>query len=82
MIRSWHRIPHLLLITLVSGCASNSQSAVAPRESEPACSFRSPTTCWSVGGRFPAKSTSRDQPNDILADSTLLAAVADTTGRR
>jgi hypothetical protein len=78
MVCSRQRISHLLLITLISGCAVNSQSAVARREPEPACSFRSPTTCWSVGGRFPAKATSRDQPNDILADSTLLA-VADTS---
>ena len=53
---------------------------MAAKERERACSFRSPTTCWSVGGRFPAKATSRDQPHDILADSTLLAA-ADTTHR-
>jgi hypothetical protein len=79
MIRS--RLTRLLLITIVSGCAANSHSAVDPPEPEPACSFRSPTTCWSVGGRFPAKTTSRKQPQDILADSTLLASAADTTAR-
>jgi hypothetical protein len=79
MIRLRYRLPRLLLVTLVFACAANSQSAVTPPEPEPACSFRSPTTCWSVGGRFPAKATSHDQPQDILADSTLLAAVEDNT---
>ena len=42
-----------VLTAFLCGCAASTASSAAP-ESAPECSFRSPTTCWTVSGRFPA----------------------------
>jgi hypothetical protein len=44
----------LLGIALLGGCAAAESSPAAPRF-EPDCSFRSPSTCWTVAGRFPPR---------------------------
>jgi hypothetical protein len=38
---------------LFGGCAAGTQAETAAHQAEPDCSFRSPTTCWTVSGRFP-----------------------------
>lgn len=38
---------------LLSGCAGHSESIPVSGESSPDCSFRSPTSCWTMTGRFP-----------------------------
>ena len=43
-----------VFIALLCGCAASTQSSAAAEETELDCSFRSPTTCWTVSGRFPA----------------------------
>jgi len=71
-----------VFIAFLSGCAASTQSSTAVRETESACSFRSPTTCWSVSGRFPAV---RSEPAAAPVDSTcreppaVLASSADST---
>jgi hypothetical protein len=40
-----------LLFLLASGCAANGEPAPA-KAGNPDCSFRSPTTCWTMSGRF------------------------------
>jgi hypothetical protein len=63
----------VLFLLLVGGCATNSTSATAARETDPDCSFRSPTTCWTVSGRFPprrvepAAAPVEKQPPPVLA---------------
>jgi hypothetical protein len=37
----------------LSGCVAAAQSASSAPPSEPDCSFRSATTCWTLAGRFP-----------------------------
>ncbi len=44
----------LLSLVLVGGCAAAQSSSAAPRP-EPDCSFRSPSTCWTVAGRYPPR---------------------------
>jgi len=43
-----------VLTAFLCGCAASTQSSAAADEGEPECSFGSPTTCWTVSGRFPA----------------------------
>jgi hypothetical protein len=43
-----------VFIAFLCGCAASTQSSAAAEDSELDCSFRSPTTCWTVSGRFPA----------------------------
>ena len=67
---TWYRA--LAILTLF-GCATNTS-----RNSrvEPECSFRAPTSCWTLGARFPnAHHTARPQQNDSLIDSPPLLAV-------
>jgi hypothetical protein len=45
----------LLVIALLSGCAAVTRSSSAAPRLEPDCSFRSPSTCWTVAGRFPSR---------------------------
>jgi hypothetical protein len=55
----------LLLIPLICGCAANTstESLTIAEGTEPDCSFRSPTTCWTVSGRFPPpRPTSAEPP--------------------
>ena len=69
----------LLLLTLGLGCAGNWEPETAAKEPEPACSFRSPTTCWSVGGRFPTRvKAPAPQPERLLSDSAMILAGTDS----
>ena len=43
-----------VFMAFLCGCAASTQFSAAAEETEPDCSFRSPTTCWTVSGRFPA----------------------------
>jgi hypothetical protein len=45
----------LLVIALLSGCAAATRSSSAAPRLEPDCTFRSPSTCWTVAGRFPSR---------------------------
>jgi hypothetical protein len=67
---------------LLCGCAGGTQAAAA-RDAEPDCSFRAPTTCWTVSGRFPASRNTAPQPElDPRRDSSVLASRADTASAR
>ena len=44
---------NLAALVLLGGCAVAPRSAAAGPEREPDCSYRSATTCWTLGTRFP-----------------------------
>jgi hypothetical protein len=68
-----------VLLTLLCGCAAGTQSIDTARETNPDCSFRSPTTCWTMAGRFPSRSA--EPPVDSLPDQPpVLASESDSTG--
>jgi hypothetical protein len=68
------------LVALLSACASVTQSTTAPNRSEPDCSFRSPTTCWTMSGRFPPQ---RVEPVERIPEpQPVLATGADSVHRR
>jgi hypothetical protein len=54
-------------VALLCGCAASTQSSAAADEPGLDCSFRSPTTCWTVSGRFPAP---RPEPAAAPLDRT------------
>ena len=69
----------LLLIPLIYGCAANTstESLTIAERAEPDCSFRSPTTCWTVSGRYPPprpRPAERPAPQAPKADSIKLAS--------
>ncbi len=39
---------------LLCGCAATTQSVSSAPRTEPDCSFRSATTCWTFASRFPS----------------------------
>jgi hypothetical protein len=68
-------------IALLCGCAAATQSASTASPKEPDCSFRSATTCWTFGSRFPApRANSTDSVKKELQEqpATILAAGADS----
>ena len=75
-------LTHLLAATLLGACATTTQTAAVNVPSEPDCSYRSATTCWTVVGRFPpAQLAPRDSLSRELLDSLprTLASSADTS---
>ncbi|HEY7635585.1 MAG TPA: hypothetical protein VH763_08580 [Gemmatimonadales bacterium] len=75
----------LVGLALLCGCAPATQSASSMAPHEPDCSFRSATTCWTFGGRFPsARSAEPDSDRkELLAPPTpLLAARTDSLPAR
>jgi hypothetical protein len=71
----------LLGIALLYGCAAASQSSSAAPRPEPDCSFRSPSTCWTVAGRFPPRLPKSAAPTpDRIRDlsPTVVASKADS----
>ena len=66
----------LLGIALLSGCAAATQSSSAAPRLEPDCSFRSPSTCWTVAGRFPPRlpKSAVPKPDDIRDFSPITVA--------
>ena len=70
-----------VFLALLCGCAANTQSTAAAEETDFDCSFRSPTTCWTVSGRFPAvRSKTPAAPLDPRQPSAVLATGADSAG--
>jgi hypothetical protein len=59
----------LLLIPLICGCAANTstESLTIAEGTEPDCSFRSPTTCWTVSGRIPPPRPTPAEPPTVQA---------------
>jgi hypothetical protein len=69
-------------IGVLSGCAAASSTA-AGRAPEPACSFRSVTTCWTLAGRFPIRQAPAPAPQELRSPpQAVLASAADSIGRR
>jgi hypothetical protein len=48
-------LPVVLSIVLLCGCAAATQSSSTGQGTEPDCSFRSATTCWTLRDRFPQR---------------------------
>jgi hypothetical protein len=57
----------LLSVALVCGCAAATQPSSAAPRLERDCSFRSPSTCWTVARRFPPRppESAVPKPEDI-----------------
>jgi hypothetical protein len=57
----------LLSVALLQGCAAATQPPSAAQRPEPDCSFRSPSTCWTMAGRFPPRlpKSAVPKPDDI-----------------
>ncbi len=71
-----------VVLAFLTSCAARAQSSVASEEPELACSFRSPTTCWTVSGRFPAvrSKPAAAPPNQTPRHpSAVLASGSDST---
>jgi hypothetical protein len=71
----------LLGIALLHGCAAGTQSSSAAPRLEPDCSFRSPSTCWTVAGRFPPRlpKSAAPKPDEIRNLSPItVASTADS----
>ena len=66
----------LLSIALLYGCAAATQPSSAAQRLEPDCSFRSPSTCWTVAGRFPPRlpKSAVPKPDDIRDFSPITVA--------
>lgn len=61
------------------GCAAGTQARAAAEKADPDCSFRSPTTCWTMAGRFPpVRSKPSLPPVDPRDSSSVLASAADS----
>jgi hypothetical protein len=82
-------LPHALVLrvagtALVCGCAATTQSASRAPRTEPDCSFRSATTCWTLAGRFPpARAAKPDSVRKKLLEpaAAVLASRADSLTR-
>ena len=76
----------LLGIVLLTGCAAATQSSSAAPRLEPDCSFRSPSTCWTVAGRFPSRlpKAAVPKPDEIrdLSPVTLASKADSARGSR
>jgi hypothetical protein len=70
----------LLFPALLGACAGNGQSrTAAATPEEPDCSFRSASTCWTLGARLPpprADSTAR--PRESLESPAAFAMAGDS----
>jgi hypothetical protein len=66
----------LLSVALLCGCAAATRPSSAAPRLEPDCSFRSPSTCWTVAGRFPAllPESAVPKPDDIRELSPITVA--------
>jgi hypothetical protein len=74
-------LTHLLAATLLGACATTMRPAPVDVPSEPDCSYRSATTCWTVAGRFPpAQPAARDSLSRDLPEllPRILASSSDT----
>ena len=67
---------------LLAGCGAATTTA-ASHAPEPACSFRSATTCWTLAGRFPARQAPPPAREDLREPPrAVLASAADSIDRR
>ena len=75
-------LPIALSIVVLCGCAAATQSSSTRQGTEPDCSFRSATTCWTLGGRFPLLRPSEPagpKPDELPKEPpAILANRADT----
>ena len=80
-MRIHHTVAVLWTGVLLCGCAAGTQTATTTHEAEPDCSFRSPTTCWTVSGRFPATGHKPAAPpeRDPRQAPAVLASEADSS---
>jgi hypothetical protein len=77
---TWYR---QLAILMLFGCAANTPEHSQVEPQEPECSFRAPTSCWTLGARFPTPLRAvRPQPKDSLESPPLLAAKSDSVSDR
>jgi hypothetical protein len=68
-------------LVFLCGCAATTQSGSSAAPREPDCSFRSATTCWTLGSRFPSpRAAQPDSARKELLEQppTILATEADT----
>ena len=73
---------HLVATLLITACAANSQPAGRAVAGEPDCSFRSPTSCWTLSGRFPPpRATTEPQVPETLETPPSLATKPDSVRR-
>ena len=73
----------LLSAALLYGCAAVTRPSSAAPRLEPDCSFRSPSTCWTMAGRFPPRlpKSAVPKPDDIRDPSPVtMASKADSAG--
>jgi hypothetical protein len=83
-VRTFPTARFLLALGLLSGCATAARMASTAQHPhpEPDCSFRSATSCWTLGTRFPARSVepADTEPGQILnSNPAVLASEADST---
>jgi hypothetical protein len=80
-----------VFIALLGGCAARTRPSATAQETEPDCSYRSPTTCWTVSGRFPAARSkpvtapldpTRSQSSAVLASEADSAPLSSSHGLR
>lgn len=72
-------MPAVLLGALVSGCAGATTTSAAPAPAEPACSFRSATTCWTLAARFPDRQAALPPEELRASPRPVLASASDST---
>jgi hypothetical protein len=81
MSRAASGVLRVVGLVLLCGCAATTQSVSSAARSEPDCSFRSATTCWTLGSRFPSPRDAKPDSarKDLLEQPpTTLATEADT----
>jgi hypothetical protein len=73
-----------VLAVLLASCAASNQTSSGSTVAlqEPDCGFRSPTTCWTLGGRFPEKfQNDRAVPRESLDSPTAIALTRDSVSK-
>jgi hypothetical protein len=70
------------LSTVLASCAPATQTDTgsAPATQKSDCGFRSASTCWTLGPRFPATRAIHHQRPENLETPTAVATASDSTG--
>jgi hypothetical protein len=70
-----------LALAILYGCATSIRSSSTTRATEPDCSFRAASSCWTLAARFPPSRAETDsQPGEIVKPPpAVLAGMADST---
>jgi hypothetical protein len=74
-------LPLVLALGFLYGCAPTAQSSSTAQATEPDCSFRAATSCWTLAARFPPRPAepTDSQPGEILKPPpAVLASGADS----